>query len=326
MDSRRLILYFRRPPEVDRWFWGDRWLRPIVRRVVRGKHRMGGLDKVFLNLTLGLREIGQPYLLNLPFERIIAGDRLVFLGVGTECFWGYDRKDPVVAGIGILNHPRECPDLCERYPIVRFLQASEWACELYRPVFGDRCVAWPVGIDTEKWKPLGQEKTFDYLIYDKIRWKKDETYGQLLNPILEILRRNGSSFRLIQYGSYLPEQYADALAHCRAMIFLSDHESQGIAYQEALSSGIPILAWNRGLCLDPLQFDERGNPPAASSVPYFDSRCGMVFSDAAQFEALLPEFSRGLSERRFDPRAYILENLTLARSAEEFMRLVDEVL
>lgn len=326
MDSRRLILYFRRPPEADRWVWGDRWIRPFVRRIVRGKRRPGGLDKVFGNLVLGLREIGQPFLVNVPFGRVVEGDRLVFLGVGRDCFGGYALKAPIVAGIGIVNHPREFPDLCERYPVAMFLQASEWACDLYRPVYGDRCVAWPIGIDTEKWRPLKGEKTIDFLVYHKILWQQQQLEEELVGPMMAALGRMGATCRTIRYGHYAPEEYADALARCRAMIYLSCHESQGIAYQEALSMGIPLLAWDSGRCWDPSQADDSGRAPAASSVPYFDARCGMVFSDAREFEAVAPEFLRRVREGRFDPRAYILEHLTLARCARRFVELVSEAL
>jgi glycosyltransferase involved in cell wall biosynthesis len=36
------------------------------------------------------------------------------------------------------------------------------------------------------------------------------------------------------------------------MVFLCEHETQGFAYQQALSCGVPIIAWDRGgLLQDP---------------------------------------------------------------------------
>jgi hypothetical protein len=35
------------------------------------------------------------------------------------------------------------------------------------------------------------------------------------------------------------------------MLFLCEHETRGLAYQEALASNVPILAWDTGFWLDP---------------------------------------------------------------------------
>ena len=41
---------------------------------------------------------------------------------------------------------------------------------------------------------------------------------------------------------YREEEYRAALNKCRAMVFLCEHETQGIAYQQALSCDVPIFA------------------------------------------------------------------------------------
>jgi hypothetical protein len=78
----RICLYFRREPERDRWLPGDRFIRPIVRRIMRGKPRPGGVDKVFTNLCLGLDRLGISYEVNLPFNQLREDDRVGVLGVG----------------------------------------------------------------------------------------------------------------------------------------------------------------------------------------------------------------------------------------------------
>jgi hypothetical protein len=50
----RFCLYYTREPEKDRWIFGDRYIRPLVRRLLRGKPRPSGVDRVFINLCLGL--------------------------------------------------------------------------------------------------------------------------------------------------------------------------------------------------------------------------------------------------------------------------------
>ena len=317
----RLCLYYRPPPEKDRWLPGDRHARALVRRMVRGPRRPGGLDKVFINLSRGLDQLGAEYAVNLPFVQVRPEDRVGVLGVGRHCLNGYRQPNPLVAGIGLMTHPSEWPTLCEDYPVVRYLQHSEWANNVYKPYFGSRCTVWPVGIDTEAWQPRKETKTVDFLIYDKIRWEHEARTFDLVRPVEQALTTRGCTFESVSYGSYQPEDFHKALARSRAMIFLCEHESQGIAYQECLSSGVPILAWDQGWCLDPNRFSWGAPEIPATSVPYWDARCGVKFRGAADFQLALDEFLAGLKQGRFAPRDYIVENLNLERCAAHFLEI-----
>lgn len=320
----RLCLYCRPEPEVDRWLPGDRFVRPLVRRLRRGKTRPGGLEKVFLNLCLGLDRLGLRYESNLPFRRLRPADRVAILGLGRRCLDGYDRPNPIVAGIGLMTHPSEWPTLFTDYPVVRYLQHSAWCDAVYRPYFGDRCAIWPVGIDTARWQPAPvATKQTDFLLYDKIHWDRAGRETSLLAPIRAQLASAGCSHETLLYGAYEPGALRAALDRCRAMIFLSAHESQGIAAQEAMACGVPLLAWDPGFLEDPDRF-KWGQPVIpTTSVPYFDARCGLTFRDTAEFARQLPLFRDLLAAGRFAPRDYILENLTLEKCARRFVEIVD---
>lgn len=300
---------------------GDRLVRPLLRRLVRGS-RAGGLDKVFANLCLGLDRLGIRYEVNLPFEKLNDDDRIGVLGVGRYALDGYRRSNPIVAGPGLMTHPSEWPDLCERYPVARYLQHSAWTNAVYERYFGDKCAIWPIGIDTEAWRPADRrDKRFDFLIYDKIMWRRARAVPDLLEPIRAELARRRLSFTEIRYGRYGEPQYRQALRHSKAMIFLCEHESQGIAYQECLASGVPILAWDQGAWLDPNRFAWGDPEIAATSVPYFDARCGMRFRGINEFSEKLTEFI----DRRphMAPRDYIVENLTTEKCSAHYLRLLD---
>ena len=320
----RLCLYYKPEPERDRWLSGDRFVRPVVRRLLRGQPRPGGLDKVFINLRLGLDRLGVPHEINLPFRQLRPEDRVAILGRGRHCLEGYQQPNPIVAGIGLMTHPSQWPTLCTDYPVVRYLQHSAWCDAVYRPYFGDRCAIWPVGIDTDSWKPAPVEsKTTDFLLYDKIHWTREARETELVAPIRTALTQAGCTHETLRYGDYEPGAFRAALRRCRAMIFLSAHESQGIAAQEAMASGVPLLAWEPGLVEDPERFNWGQPVIPASSVPYFDVRCGLKFFDAAEFGRQLPPFLAALRAVRFAPRDYILENLTVERCARNFVELVD---
>ena len=322
----RLCLYYREPPEEDRLIPGDRYVRPYLRKLLRGESPPGGVEMVFLNLCKGLDQAGIPYEVNLPFDLLRPDDRVGVLGRGRYSLNGYDQPNPIVAGIGLMTHPSQWPDLCDDYPVVRYLQHSEWANDMYRPYFGDdTCEIWPVGLDTEEWCPdESTQKTVDVLIYDKIHWNREDLVPRFLDPIGQKLDALDVRTKTIRYGSYTPDEYKKALQRSHSMLFLAEHESQGLACQEALSSNVPVLAWDPGQCLDPNRFAWGEAHIPATSVPYWDQRCGMTFSDLDDFKQRVEEFWRRLNEGQFSPREYMLETLTLEACAKRFVDIVEE--
>jgi hypothetical protein len=264
--------------------------------------------------------LGVEYHVNLPFKKLKADDRVGVLGRGRYSLQGYDRPNPVVAGIGLMTHPSEWPTLCEDYPVRRYLQHSAWANEVYRPYFGDRCGIWPVGIDTDAWRPgPGNHKDIDLLIYDKVMWNRE-----VVKPPLEAVIRDFASRRKLAgksaiYGNYTGPEYRNLLSRSRAMIFLCEHESQGLAYQECLSSGVPVLAWDQGQCLDPNRFAWGQPNIPATSVPYFDERCGERFAGPEELEEKLSLFTERVDAAAYHPRDFVMENLTLQGCAAQFL-------
>lgn len=321
----RICLYYRKPPEADRWIRGDRHWRPLVRRIVRGKARIGGIDKVFANLCLGLDRLGVRYAVNVPFDELRDDDRVGVLGRGRHALAGYDRDNPIVAGIGLMTHPAEWPDLCEAYPVVRYLQHSAWTDRIYRRWYGERCAIWPAGIDTVRWAPAASKhaKDVDVLLYDKVQYERAAQQRALIDPILAALRARGLCVEIVRYGEYTEDAYHALLAASRAMIFLSESESQGFACLECLASDVPVLAWDQGWWQDPnrARWGERDVP--ATSVPYFDARCGDTFESREAFDDKLDGFLDAVRRRAFSPRAYVLEHLTLERSATRFLEQLE---
>ena len=117
----------------------------------------------------------------------------------------------------------------------------------------------------------------------------------------------------------------DMLQQCRAMIFLCEHESQGFACCEALSMNVPVFAWDQGQWLDPNRFMWNDPVVEATSVPYFDTRCGMTFKDFEDFKNGINQFWKRVGDADFNPREYILENLTLKKSAQRMLDIISGV-
>jgi glycosyltransferase involved in cell wall biosynthesis len=197
---------------------------------------------------------------------------------------------------------------------------------MWEPHYGDKVLAWPVGIDTDQWTPAPIDKDIDILLYDKVRWQYDRYENELIAPIKSCLEQRGLKTAVIRYGFYREEEFHSLLGRSKAMVFLCEHETQGIAYQQALSCNLPILAWERGgFWQDPSYFPHQVQFAPVSSVPYWDERCGVKFKDISEFPTKLEEFLDKLNRQQFAPRDYILENLTLTKCARHYLEIVDEV-
>jgi hypothetical protein len=319
------INIFYSEPDPDRWFTYDRYPRRLIRRLVRGEQKPGGVATIAINLLKGFDRIDFPYRYNdysyirkHPEEIacIIGKPHLVF-----ERKW----KNPIILGAGIYSHPIECADLFGKYPNVkRVLVPGEWMCDMFMPAYGNKVLSWPVGIDTERWKPYDSVKSFDFLIYDKIRWQHEQMEKELVTPVTKVLDEQKLSYHFIKYGQYTHSELTEKLKVSKAVIFLCEHETQGLAYQQILATNTPILAWDRGgFWQDPHYYPERVKYQPVSSVPYWDEHCGVKFANAADFEPKLNLFLNKINN--FKPRDYILENLTLEKCAEKYLAIFSEV-
>jgi glycosyltransferase involved in cell wall biosynthesis len=312
---------FYEEPDRDRWLPFDRYPRRIVRRVLRGKSVIGGHKRVFLNLCAGLDCLGVRYRVNDYGHARRNPNELVCIVGKAHVLDKMKWQNPILFGAAVFSHPLDDPHLFERLPVKKVLLPGAWMKEMWRPHWEEPIVVWPVGIDTDRWRPAdATQKRFDVLLYDKVRWDHAHYETTLIEPIRRKLRDSGRTFRDIRYSFYREEQFHAALAECRAMIFLCEHETQGIAYQQALAAGVPILAWDRGgYWQDPAYFPAKVKFQPVTSVPYWDERCGRTFAAIEEFDdawrRLWDEFQSG----HYDPRAYILENLTLEKCARQYL-------
>jgi hypothetical protein len=102
------------------------------------------------------------------------------------------------------------------------------------------------------------------------------------------------------------------------MLFLCEHETQGMAYQEALASDVPVLSWDPGTWLDPNCRVWEDRPVPATTVPYFSSTCGDRFTGIHDFNAALDRFITNSGQ--YAPRQWVAENLSMQKSAELYLR------
>ena len=320
---------FYEEPDPDRWLPFDRYPRRLVRRLVRGPAKIGGQKRVFVNLCKGLNLLGIPYRVNDFRHARAHPDEVVGIIGKPQVLDEIEWQNPILFGASVFSHPLDDPDLLTRRPVKMVLVPGEWARAMFEPYYGKRVASWPVGIDTAEWTPdtaRPKAERRDFLLYDKIHWQHEHYEQSLIDPVRRALAKRGLPVSEIRYGFYREQDFRAVLDRSRAMVYLAEHETQGIAYQQALACGVPMLALDdEGFWRDPEFYPHRVQFSPISSVPYWDARCGVKFRAVEEFEARLDEFLGKLDRGEFASRDYILENLTLEECARRYVEFYRQV-
>ena len=316
--SDRSILLFYAVEERDKFVRNDRhlerFLRPFYDRVT-GKRGLTGFDVSFRLLVAALRSRGHEVRVNdNAYARAHPAHSVGLVGT-TYLLREWLLPNPALLVPSLFDHPGLARCLMDDPRFRRHIVLADWFRAMFEPVYGARsCVSWFAGIDTDAWPDTrGRTKEVDVLLYDKIRWDRHAQVPCLLNPIRAELRRRDLRVEELRYGRHDHAAYRSALERSRAMVFVCEHETQGLAYQEALASNVPVLVWDFGMWTDPLWKVFSDAPIPASSVPFFSSACGDTFRPAADFPLALDPLTAALD--RYEPRAYVRENPPFERSA-----------
>ena len=331
MPERRLALFFE--SLLDRRLglpicrYPHERRRRLVRRLLGSGP--GGMERFYLNLVKGLDGLGVDYTVNdyRGARRRRQREAELLCVVGKPFVLDkVPRESPLLFGPATHSHPSDDPDLLARHDVRRILVPCEWMRRMCEPYWGDRVRVWPVGIETDLWAPAPEAgKTVDVLVYDKLRWPRHLGKRPAIERKVEELRGKGLRVEVLTYGRYREADYHALLARSRALVFFCEHETQGIAYLQALSSGVPILAWDEVRTWeDPDYYPHRVRYAPVTSVPYFDGRCGWSRDDLASTLAAIEDFVAAAAAGEFRPREYVVENLSLEGQAAAYLRHADE--
>jgi hypothetical protein len=319
----RDVLLFFQDYDQDTFVSGDRRLRRVLRRVYQtfrqGRPKTTGFEVWFRLLSTALERAGKRVHVNA--YRLARRNPSYPIGL---CGYPHILDDlqlpnPCVLGPGLLDHPSVRPDLMQDPRFRLYVTTCDWNYEMFAPVYGkERCVHWHAGIDTDEWSDKsGSPKDVDVVIYDKIRWNRDRLVPAILDSLVALIGKQGLKHEIIRYGRYDHAQYREMLARSKSMVFLCEHETQGMAYQEAMASNLPILAWDPGIWLDPSSARYSPDPIPACSVPFFDARCGERFKDETELEQAFTRFWQKRTE--YQPRAFVKDQLSFAGSAKAYL-------
>ncbi len=323
MNDRDCLNLFYEEPDPDRWLPFDRHPRRLIRRLVRGPAQPGGMERAFLNLVAGLDRLGAKYRVN-DYRHIAANPGQLACVFGKpHVLEKIPAQTPVLLGTSIYSHPNDDPLLPRRRPIRQVLVPSPWVQRMFSAVWPGLVSVWPCGVDTERWVPGSDSgKDVDVLLYDKVSWQRDHYERTLIAPLLAELRRRQLRITVLRYGFYRESQLLDLSRRSRAMVYLTRHETQGIAAQQMLSAGVPLFAWDEGgFWQDPKYYPDHVRFEPVTSVPFWDDRCGRKFSGEHDLLDSFASFWKGVERRAFAPRTMIVEEFTLEKRAAAYLEL-----
>jgi hypothetical protein len=322
LSLNRDVLLFFEDRDRDTLVRGDRRLRRQLRKAVGrfrpNKQQVSGFEMSFILLTRALRGIGRTvYVNDFALARCNPHFPIGICGY-SHILDHWSLPNPAVLGPGLIDHPKQRPALMQDPRFHSYIVFCDWMRHLFRDYGDEMLDLWFGGIDLDEWPDLSRDrKDLDVLVYDKIRWNRETLVPSLREPLLAELTRRRLRYEIVQYGRHTHRQYRKLLSRSRWMLFICEHETQGMAYQEALASNLPVLAWDQGYWLDPNRPLFEAEPVKASSVPYFGPDCGERFVGVEDFPSALDRFSANL--RHFSPRAWIQEHLSPNRSAELYL-------
>ena len=194
----------------------------------------------------------------------------------------------------------------------KIIAPSEWVKNKFITKFNlpeDKLAVWPVGI--EEFNNI-REPNYDCLIYFKRRNQSE------LDAVKKFLVSNGLSYRMVEYGTYGEDGFKQLVNSAKFCFLINGTESQGIAVQEIMSMGVPIIAWDIKEWLDQ---GEAYRVPA-TSIPYWDERCGEVFFNIDDLEVTFSKFYATLDQ--YDPKAFIKDNLSFECSVKTLLDILHE--
>ncbi len=337
----------------------------IISRSIYQKHPSGP-KKLIDNLLKGFDQLGVPYALNKnPLDcqhtwihddpdaivyicknKVPEGSELIF---GPNIFFQpeqiYSKVGDIESGGGNKNGSVRGNggnfDIGNSNLLKgKYIMPADWVANYWRKHgYTAPSVIWPVGIDTEYFSPsihrvvsdeLGKSDQSDtILLYTKGRAQED------IQIIIDFLNSKQIKFLHIVYGKHSEPELMSAGANCKFGIIIDSSESQGIAIQELMSLNLPLVIFDIEYLnqksyteskQDNSNRDSSGDRDRATSVPYFDSRCGIIAKSPEEVKAAISEMLSSTKDNlnsKYSPRKFIEENLSLKKQALEFLKNIE---
>lgn len=274
--------------------------------------RKSGPEKVIINTIDALTQEKIPFSINqnkypynflLQYQHEIAHRKHEKLEhnscvIGPQV-WPFDND---VYGNFLINNPQYYK---------KIIVPSQWVKDLYIKklnISENKLDIWACGIpDLIKYNK--KNKKYDCLIYFKNRSSEE------LHLVENFLSLKGLTYQIFSYGNYSQEDFLNAVGCSKFCFVLDNTESQGIAIQEIMSIGVPLLVW------DVKYWDYLGEKfkVSASSIPYWSSECGEKFYNFYDLELTFERFFDNIDY--YTPQELIKTQLSYKVSVETILKI-----
>lgn len=281
----------------------------------------GGPGKVLINALKGLDNIGQEYVINQNIEHFrynwIHDDQEVFIDAVV-------KNIPCVVGPNLFVMPSDLPWFLGSMDHLIYLHPAKWTVDAWANLGFSRCQlkSWPVGIDWEEFQVNRGQNLNEVMLYFK---KRPE---HVMERVLNELKQFSFKINLVEYGKYDEKEFKNILASSSFGIWVGTTESQGIALQESLASGMPLVVLNNKSVLDNTSVNQRFVSKdlakvVATSIPHFDDRCGIIIDNPDELAGAVRLLMKRFNE--FRPSEFIKETLSLEKQALELVELIKAI-
>jgi hypothetical protein len=275
-------------------------------------HReLRGPLKVLINLKASLEECNVPYSLN---EDKYQYNFLVHYG--KEGHLKHEKLEHNSCVIGPQIWPFDTygeflKDNPQYYKKLIVPGKSAYLSFLDQGYLEDKVAIWPVGIKDIN---VDRKNIGRFLVYCKQRPTED------LDSVVSFLEEKNYEYDILSYGSYSQDRFYQCLEKCSRAIIVGRPETQGIAYQEMMSSDMPLLIWDNAEWYDsgiPEKFQKN---PSPTSAHYFSEECGEKFYS----EEELPEIFDKFMDTNYCPKKYIQRELSYKVTVEKLLNLFEK--
>lgn len=291
-------------------------------RKISERKKLGGHHAVTRSIISGLNALGVEYNYDPINSTNIAEVAIVLSGTEAlkKCIElkKQGKIKTLFAGPNMVVHADDNNCIMGSKEIDRLLIPSEWVKIAYERECAKtkgKIYIWPSGVDEDNWKPLlNKEKSNKILLYKKID-SKDLPKG-FYNNIYEVIKKKGYDTIELQYGEYTSREFMNALNECRAMVYVSKTESQGLALLESWAMNVPTLVWESGV-----KMISGRKYKITSTAPYLTEETGMFWKSTDDLGRQL----NIIEDTKIKPRRWVEKNMTDAITCKKLLVEIENV-
>jgi len=255
------------------------------------------------SLVEGLKKINVEYALNPFFIKpndiviVLAGIKTLQQAIQLKKL-GKIKK--LLAGPNVVVFSSDVNNLIASPEVDLCIVPSDWTIDLYlseNSSLQNRIISWPAGVDTNYWKPSGEER--DIVAFFE---KPNKSPIPDTTDYKAFLEEMGYKVVSLTYGRFTHVEYLKILQSSLFLVGFVSNESQGIAWTEAWSCNVPTFLWRN------TRDSYLGKSFPSSTAPYLTDDTGLFFDDINHFKTIIQENRN--CHYQFNSRKWVLENMS----------------